>query len=158
MDWIARDLQRLAVEHKITRGPTAEEWERIWQAAKAWEADNGGSQGCEIETIVLEQAPAMLEKFERESLKEEKAEIDGYFAEQRDKWETENNLGAHAPELKFILKYLTERETGDSPATEKQVNYLRLLGVHDDQILGALGKQQASRLIGKVKELRGDLR
>jgi hypothetical protein len=36
LDWVGRDLHRLASESKLTRMPTEAEWERIWVAATKW--------------------------------------------------------------------------------------------------------------------------
>jgi len=61
LDWVGRDLQRLAAESKLIRSPTADEWERIWRAAIEW-ADAFGvvSLHPSIEPFVRAHAPGIL--------------------------------------------------------------------------------------------------
>lgn len=61
LDWVGRDLQRLANEGKLARPPTAEEWQRIWAAATDW-ADAFGvvTANARIDDFVRQFAPGAL--------------------------------------------------------------------------------------------------
>jgi hypothetical protein len=61
VDWVGRDLQRLARESKLLRSPTEAEWQAIWQAATKW-ADAYGvvANGVPIDEFVRKHAPGAL--------------------------------------------------------------------------------------------------
>lgn len=61
VDWVGRDLQRLAGEKKLLRTPTEAEWRAIWRAATEW-ADAYGvvATGMPIDEFVRKHAPGVL--------------------------------------------------------------------------------------------------
>jgi hypothetical protein len=60
--------------------------------------------------------------------------------------------GGFAPPI--TVEGVGQRPDSDPPATQKQIAYLRDLGVRDEALLSRLGKSQASALIEKVLDTR----
>ena len=54
------------------------------------------------------------------------------------------------------LSQVAQRSPGEKPATEKQINFLRSLGVQDDALLSNLGIRQASAVIEYVLDNKGN--
>jgi hypothetical protein len=54
------------------------------------------------------------------------------------------------------LRNIAQRSSGEKSATEKQINFLRSLGVQDEALLSSLGIRQASAVIEYVLDHKGD--
>lgn len=91
--------------------------------------------------LVAEKFPNLLTKNGQHRLQEEKIEYD-----------KSRRMKEFAPPI--TIKKLPARLEGERDATEKQINFLRDLGVHDESTLASLGIKQASDLIAKILEER----
>jgi hypothetical protein len=91
--------------------------------------------------LVAEKFPDLLTQNGRHRLQEEKIEYD-----------KSRRMKEFAPLV--TIEKLPARLDGERDATEKQINFLRDLGVRDESILASLGIKQASDLIAKILDER----
>lgn len=103
----------------------------------------------ELGPIIRKACPNLVTDIWEEQLKEERR------AERadRNRWEKENSFGKYAPEI-VLTQPPPLRRADDPDATQKQKDYLKLLGFRDKEYIERMGKSQASDLITNILELR----
>jgi hypothetical protein len=77
---------------------------------------------------------------------------------QRQEWCRTNMLGQFAPKVAIESLVIPPRGPTEPLATEKQVTYLKGLGVKDDAWLLGLGKKQASAAIENILRWQDEIR
>lgn len=157
MDWVAQDLQRLADEDKIERSPTDAEWRAIVAAARQWAEDYDPGTTTEVDEFVYDHAPDLLCEWWRDVLRGNRAAEKRMWADINEERDRANKMGKYAPKFTITIeKDLRPGHIGD--ATEKQKEYLRALGVRDQEaILQRITKKNASEMIYRVLQARAKL-
>lgn len=106
--------------------------------------------------VIREKHPSLLSDAALDWLKKADADSHAMFqdiAEQRDR---DSQMGAFAPLIELEEMNLPQNSGGEA-ATEKQLDYLRRLGVRNqDNILARLTKKDASELIDLVLKFRSE--
>lgn len=129
-------IDQLICDGILDREPTRKQKREIIKIAHDSRADL-----LDIEDIVTEHFPALLSQLQREA----NAELRATIAER------ERRVLALVKKGKYTIP---EKTSNEPPATKKQVDYLRILGVEDDAVLSVIGKSQASKLISQMSGVR----
>ena len=98
----------------------------------------------------------VLTEFGREDVEEERRMREQFAEENKQEWHRQNRTAEFAPKISIADFVIPERRAGERDASDKQLSYLRDLGVLENELPRNMGLWQASALINFVKEKRGD--
>lgn len=138
-----QEIARLLRDETIDKEPSLQAKKKIFIAFRE-KADDG----IGLEELIPECCPGVMS----EGWKEEARETKRFEREMADQYDREHRMAKYAPEIK--IEQFPRIRLGESRPTENQVNYLRRLGVRNEEVLANISFENASKLIDAAKEER----